>query len=296
MTTITATAADTLIQEAEVKAKAVKWEDFYTDRYEGQDDAEELTWTERCGKCSGTGHIRAFGHVDGGICYDCFGRNSTYQVDSTVGKERAKARKRAQSAAGAQRKAIRKLAKLEAARGAEVAAWAAKYPVLGIILDTRGERLEQVLGLEGWKLEAATNFWMYADRGQDQEHAERAAIILVEALNRRQVKDAQAAGWTPVETRTAVPVGKGQEVTGTVLGFKYKEAFTYGGTGTWKAVVEEDRGFKVYVTVPSKTLTEVGLDDLKGKRITAKMTLERSDRDEFFGFGKNPRPFTLLGE
>ena len=32
------------------------------------------------------------------------------------------------------------------------------------------------------------------------------------------------------------------------------------------------------------------------KRITTTVTLERSARDEFFGFGKRPRPFTLLGE
>jgi len=65
-------------------------------------------------------------------------------------------------------------------------------------------------------------------------------------------------------------------------------------------LVEDDRGFKVWMTAPSSLSYQLdegsdvmrestsGSDDVTGARVEVTATLTRSDRDEYFGFGSRP--------
>jgi len=52
--------------------------------------------------------------------------------------------------------------------------------------------------------------------------------------------------------------------------------------------VEDDRGFKVWGTVPQRLLEASYTGELKGERVTFRAIVQRSDRDESFGFFKRP--------
>lgn len=82
------------------------------------------------------------------------------------------------------------------------------------------------------------------------------------------------------------PEGK-HTITGTILSSDYREnTFSYYGEQIPKMLVRDDRGFKVWGTVPS-VLMRVGLPE-KGERVTFTATIEPSDDDRVFGFFKRP--------
>ena len=97
----------------------------------------------------------------------------------------------------------------------------------------------------------------------------------------------RAARATAEDALPKSPVVEGRiQVSGTILGFKEVECprFYYNASGTaWKMILRDDRGFKLYGTMPSA----VGMDD-RGKHITFNATVEKSNRDDFFGFFKRP--------
>lgn len=78
-------------------------------------------------------------------------------------------------------------------------------------------------------------------------------------------------------------------ITGIVLKEQMQES-DFGET--LKLTVKDDRGFVVYVTCPSNISNNVG----KGSRLTMMVTLQQSDRDAKFGFGKRPSKAVLLEE
>ncbi len=86
----------------------------------------------------------------------------------------------------------------------------------------------------------------------------------------------------------AVPVveGKATEITGKVLSEKWQEG--YYGT-THKMLVLDDRGFKVWGSVPS-ALSAVS----RGDRVSFTAATEASNDDETFGFFKRPRKAEFL--
>lgn len=286
-----ATDIQTFIQETEAKAQAITWESFYTEPYEGQKDEEEVTWTERCGKCAGTGYIRAFGHVDAGLCYDCRAYRSTYQVTSTVGKERAKAVKRAKARVKAERAHLRKFAKLEQDRAAELARFTTGFPIINLVLETRGEGLEKALNLGGWQAERITALWIYAQNGLELDEVERAALILTQAVAEKMVAEATAAGWAQTETREDVPTADGLVITGRVVTVTTRES-RYGTT--WKMVLEAEGGFKLWGTIPAPALKAVDSpQDLREKLVTFTANVEPSGDDPKFGFFSRPRKITV---
>jgi hypothetical protein len=89
------------------------------------------------------------------------------------------------------------------------------------------------------------------------------------------------------------PVIEGRiQVSGTILGFKEVEVprFSHYSSGiAWKMILRDDRGFKLYGTMPSA----VSSND-RGKHITFTATVEKSNRDEFFGFFKRPAKVEIL--
>lgn len=60
-----------------------------------------VTIQETCGRCCGNGHISYYGHIDGGICFDCHGTGffqktvRVYSEKEIAAQEAAKARKEA---------------------------------------------------------------------------------------------------------------------------------------------------------------------------------------------------------
>ena len=84
-----------------------------------------------------------------------------------------------------------------------------------------------------------------------------------------------------------VIVGKGIVITGIVLAQKWQESH-YGDT--LKMLVKDDRGFKVYGTVPS------ALDCERGDKVVFTANVEASKDDETFGFFKRPRASKVVAE
>lgn len=106
--------------------------------------------------------------------------------------------------------------------------------------------------------------------------------------------------WCPARPElptAAVVTGKKVEITGEILTAKFQDS-NYGGA--YKMLVRDDRGFKVWGTVPSAIVEGVEATQpigvLKGERITFLATVEASKDDETFGFTKRPRKATLLGK
>jgi hypothetical protein len=105
----------------------------------------------------------------------------------------------------------------------------------------------------------------YAEEQRDAQRAERDA--------------AHEAGEDAPEGRVVI--------TGTVLAFKWQESL-YGDT--LKMLVQDDRGFRVWGSVPSS------LDAERESRITFTATVTASDNDAKFGFFKRPTKAAVVTE
>lgn len=86
--------------------------------------------------------------------------------------------------------------------------------------------------------------------------------------------------------KNATPCPNGAEtITGEVLSTKWVES-QWGSTK--KMLVADDRGFKVWGTIPSS------MDADRGDRVTFIANIEQSDDDQYFGFFKRPRKAQVL--
>jgi hypothetical protein len=108
-------------------------------------------------------------------------------------------------------------------------------------------------------------------------------VSAVSAYNREQTRQAERA----IQVANGTPVVEGRiQITGTVISTCVRET-DYGLT--LKAVVLDDRGFKVWGTVPSSN------DEwIAGDKVAFTATVERSDKDEMFGFYKRPTKASKL--
>jgi len=88
----------------------------------------------------------------------------------------------------------------------------------------------------------------------------------------------RAAEQAELDAAEPCPTGK-VEINGVVLATKWQESM-YGST--LKMLVKDDRGFKVWGSVPSK------LDNVKGRSVSFSATIQPSQDDEKFGFFKRP--------
>ncbi len=89
------------------------------------------------------------------------------------------------------------------------------------------------------------------------------------------------------EVKVDCPEGR-QTVVGEVRSIKVQES-QFGVV--IKMVVHDDRGFSVWVTVPNDIR-----DVQRGQRVRFTATLQRSDRDRSFGFGKRPTGASVLSD
>lgn len=110
----------------------------------------------------------------------------------------------------------------------------------------------------------------------------------VECVERNAQQAAQRAerAAQPEQVLTPAPSGK-QTITGEVVSTKIVDN-AFNRYGTLKMLVLDDRQFKVWVTVP------LSLNVERGDRVTFTCTLEVSDRDACFAFGKRPTKASVL--
>ncbi len=95
----------------------------------------------------------------------------------------------------------------------------------------------------------------------------------------------QAMRTIEEDAAEAIPEGR-QVITGTVISTKYQES-EFGET--FKMLLKDDRGFKIFVTVP------VAIDGLqRGDRVSLTATLKRSNDSSKFGFGSRPSKASTL--
>ena len=178
---------------------------------------------------------------------------------------------------------MRKLARLNSERRAKsekIAELCEAHPLLAWLTywgtDSQAE-LGSFLSSLAWKLDK------YGELSPRQIETAEAAIVRetnwrVEREERQAREDA--------EPKTEVPEGR-QVVTGEVLSTKWVENDFGGST---KMLVKDDRGFKVWGTVPSAIVFDVE----KGSRVSFTATLKRSDDDECFGFSSRPTKAEVL--
>lgn len=225
-------------------------------------DLDAPIW-QPCAKCSGTGFLPEYAGIHQGVCFDCNGTRGKYTTQRKLDRN-AKARER--YAAKREEREAERIAK-EAAKAAEAAAqveaakaaYAANNPEVMAALKVLGGKFGESL---------RDDFERTGDLTQNQA---RAAVRIA----KEQATEPEAA---------PVPAGR-LEVTGTVKTTKWVDN-AYGGS--LKMLVLDDRGFKVWGTVPS------ALEVDRGSRVTFKATLEASADDETFGFFKRPASASLV--
>lgn len=221
-----------------------------------------------CGRCGGLGSLPCYGHIDRGICYECEGGRGVWST------QEAEDRKAARREKAAEKRAAKRAAE-EAEKAAKAAAWTAEHAETVKALDT-------LKGSFGESLREALETFGSLTEGQE------AAVLRIAA--EEAVKAAQ-----PV-----VPVIEGRvTITGTVLATKVVETY-FGGreTPSFKMTVADDRGFRVFGTIPTALLSSSTRDEAgewttthsvdKGDRVTFTAQVERSRDDETFGFYKRP--------
>lgn len=230
----------------------------HEDNYPGRADDEALVI--RCGRCGGRGIIEMYRPINGGDCFACGGDG--IQRHSTVGQERKRDRqeinqmnrnrlRRAKEAEEARKKAEIERAETEAKK----AEFLAQHEGLE-------DALKGLPGDFGVSLRATLN-----SRGE---------------LTQKQVEAALRIAKENAQRQEGQPVPEGREkVTGTIKSEKTVES-DYGTT--FKMVVEDDRGFRVYGTIPSAILHEVKVGD----RVEFTAALKQADGDRTFGFYSRP--------
>lgn len=117
----------------------------------------------------------------------------------------------------------------------------------------------------------------------DATATKRALICSLVAAWHRHLNPPQPKAPAAPVVKTACPVGRAT-ITGTVISVDVKEN-DYGTRHVM--TVRDDAGFTVWGSQPSALFPQ------RGDRITFTATVERSDRDESFGFFKRPTKATI---
>lgn len=263
-----------------------------------------------CQRCGGTGHYSFDGNTD--ICYLC--RNGMTRlgdafVDEAAAKKWCEAKAKAKARRDAKKEAER-LAKLAVRQEA----WdklAASHPAVWAML-SKAANLQVADGSEYTYVERNSFVAKMAEQLwhlDEWNYTERMLTVLSEIAAKRE-KDEEVP-------KTPAPVGR-VVVTGTVISTKVTSG-QYGDQ--FKLTIQDDRGFRVYVSTPRAQIDEaygdfvkkvdeeglslydfgawvwfMGADHQKnndfpgvnGRRITLTATLSPSQDDPSFAFGSRP--------
>jgi hypothetical protein len=250
----------------------------YVDPFPGRKGSERIY--ETCPKCSGSGVVN-WGNVtfvargrEDRHCFDCGGTGKTSALVSSL---RATARRRAKVDAEA------------------AAAWAA------------GEALRESWKAAGYgellaELETALQGLRHGDPLRRAVETAREAMNLFAATEADAAAAREALDAIAAREAAAVPVVEGRhELEGEIVGVKLHES-AYGSS--WKMVLAAEAGYKVWLTIPEALWTQlsaeagedvnVAAEAFRGRRVRLTATVEASQDDKAFGFGKRPSKATLL--
>lgn len=116
-------------------------------------------------------------------------------------------------------------------------------------------------------------------------------IALVEKLAKEAIERDEKKAAQALEPTVPVVTGKAITVTGIIVSTKMQDT-QFGST--LKMVVKDDRGFRVWGTVPANIEGHDDNSELRGIRIAFVCNVEASKDDESFGFFKRPRKCTMI--
>lgn len=177
--------------------------------------------------------------------------------------------------------ALRKAAQLDRERqriATRRAAFFAQYPDAETAYGWAFDRVQD--GQYGWE---GTRHSFVGKIAREGEASPRFVALIMRDMARTERQEAERAAQDA--ERKPVVEGKGVTVTGEVVSVKFQEN-AYGGRMVW--TVKDDRGFLVWGSIPSAINPE------RGDRVTFVANVERSDRDECFGFAQRPRKAEVL--
>jgi hypothetical protein len=223
-----------------------------------------------CPKCNGSGTYHFFIYNADGKCFKCHGHGTVVRKDRVYTAE-----KNAHLDALAEKREAKQLAKINAEN--------AKIEAQRAVVFEQFKTDNADLFAKYAKLDKANSFiadvmfkaWRNAELSQRQLESVEAAI------DRALDEQAQSAN--------AVDVIEGRiEITGVIVSTKHQ--FTAYGD-QFKMLVLDDRGFKVWGTIPSSLMMPI--DELRNERVTFTATVERSSDDSKFGFYKRPTKAAL---
>lgn len=237
---------------------------------------------EACGRCNGSGHY-SFNLMHGTICFGCGGRKGTWVT-------KADSDRRAANRAKAKAARIRKAEKLAAERVALVPLMVGVFVAENHDLRPLADRDNAVVGAHGFL--SSLRGQLLRDGSLSENQISAARRILPQEL----AKAARTAAQRPqgAEQVVAVPEGR-QVITGRISG-----QYTSWAGPSWarKAVakmwIEEDRGFKVSVSVPADLLDIDDNEGLTGRRVSLTVTVTRDEYVPLKAWGTFPKKAALL--
>ena len=248
--------------------------------------ADGDTYYRACSRCAGVGRYMFNGETD--TCYRCAGSKEDPNAKAlTLEDAKRNAANRARAAERAQDKREAEHAERMTALDAKIQRYRGTHPDVVAALEVAREQDQG--GFLGDM--AALLFWAV---NIDRELSERQIAAI-----QRVAHDNAAA--TPVPEMRA-------RVTGKIVSVKEEEDHysRYGGS-TFKMLVEDATGFRVFGTIPASLCDQlfdeyrtqedtegIGTDQIfsdfcKGREVAFTASLIRSERDASFGFFKRPR-------
>jgi len=250
-----------------------------------------------CRRCGGSGifHWISMGRRVAGGCFGCGGRNTEKLIHTRV-------LKRARQLRNNETARLRKEKKSRDRVAANTASANALFEDSGLL------RFDAFIAKAYPSEEAADG----AREGRD-----RHALNILQDLDRKaqtwgsisenqialysklanQITDAIESGEASAEAKVATPEGR-HEITGKIISIKHSDG-EWGITCRMTIKVETDAGIWIgNGTLPRKVYGQFDGDteNLVGRTITLTATIERSDRDDAFGFLKRPGKAMLATE
>lgn len=205
-----------------------------------------------CPRCGGQGGFECYGHIDNGTCFKCGGAQGYW---STVEREERLARQREQRAA-----------RKEAKRAKAEADFLAQHEGLAEALQTDHYIVDDL---------AAT----LRDCGSISEKQVALAHKIAKEVAEREAERA-------AQPKEPVVEGRGP-VAGTVVHLRWEDS-PYNGSLVGKMLVADDRGFRLWGTVPRSLRDEIE----KGQRVGFTATL--AAKENGFGFFSRPSKAAIL--
>lgn len=255
----------------------------------------ELVFTKLCLKCGGDGQHWAT-HISQGECFRCAGSG----VEPRVGRktEQELESMRLGKLRTWERKEAKRLAEC-AARDERVARFAAAEPVIWALLEKTQQQITDNYNMDTYGGGVYQNVNPFL-----RSMLERLTnVVKGGELSEKQVEALRKFVTPKPADENSSPVIEGRiEIHGVVVSTKVTPDNGYGEG--YKMIVRDERGFKVWGSIPNNLWNEVEflgsyrknswgetagvMEKLVGMEVKFSATVEKSDRDEAFGFFKRP--------